>query len=57
MNTRLKHWAGGSRALRKAFTDVDLDGNGQLDYYELCQALKVISFFRLQCLRLKINTN
>jgi hypothetical protein len=51
MNTRLKHWAGGSRALRKAFSDVDLDGNGQLDYYELCQALKVISFFRLQCLR------
>jgi hypothetical protein len=37
---------GGSRALRKAFSDVDLDGNGQLDYYELCQALKVITFFR-----------
>jgi hypothetical protein len=32
---------GGSRALRKAFSDVDLNGNGQLDYYELCQALKV----------------
>ena len=32
---------GGSRALRKAFSDVDLDGNGQLDYYELGQALKV----------------
>jgi Ca2+-binding EF-hand superfamily protein len=33
--------AGGSRALRQAFTSVDLDGNGQLDYYELCEALKV----------------
>jgi hypothetical protein len=33
--------AGGSRALRLAFTSVDLDGNGQLDYYELCEALKV----------------
>ena len=37
-------FAGGSRALRKAFSDVDLDGNGHLDYYELCQALKVNSF-------------
>jgi hypothetical protein len=35
---------GGSRALRKAFSDVDLDGNGHLDYYELCQALKVKIF-------------
>jgi Ca2+-binding EF-hand superfamily protein len=41
----LKRLAGGSRALRKAFSDVDLDGNGHLDYYELCQALKVLSFF------------
>jgi Ca2+-binding EF-hand superfamily protein len=41
-----KKIAGGSRALRKAFSEVDLDGNGHLDYYELCQALKVNSFVR-----------
>lgn len=40
----LNHFSGGSRALRQAFTSVDLDGNGQLDYHELCEALKVNIF-------------
>lgn len=37
---------GGSRVLRKAFTAVDLDGNGTLDFQEVCAAL--VSF-NIEC--------
>ena len=37
---------GGSRALRKAFTVVDLDGNGTLDFQEVQQALTT---FNIEC--------